>query len=185
MAGGRQSHETAAYRVDAEDIGAFLNALRQHTDKTRLGRLMRKGLAEKTDPFTRDLDSLIPQALPEHGGLGALIQSETRYSVVARSGRWAGLWVRATAKSSSKKKSRDLANMLGKGQIRHPVFGGDWVDKHDPPVQREVWPWVSQTAGTNSALLTGAVKNAAPDLRNAALEVLEGIARQIIKETDQ
>lgn len=181
--GFNRSAAPATYHVDAADIDAFLKALRKHTDKNRLGRLMRKGLAEATEPLQRELSDTIPRALPRAGGLGPLVKSETRFSTVARSGRWAGLWVRATAKSSAKKKSRDLASMLGKGQIRHPVFGGDWVDRKDPPVQREKWPWVLQTAGTNPALLTGVVKAAAPDLRLAALEVMESIAQQIVKET--
>lgn len=179
--GFNRSAAPATYHVDASDIDAFLKALRKHTDKNRLGRLMRKGLADATEPLHRDLADTIPRALPAAGGLGPLIQSETRFSTVARSGRWAGLWVRATAKSSAKKKSRDLRNMLGRGVIRHPVYGGDWVDRLG--VQKEKWPWVLQTAGTNPALLTGVVKAAAPDLRLAALEVMESIAQQIVKET--
>lgn len=179
--GFNRSAAPAVYRVDASDIDAFLKALRKHTDKNRLGRLMRKGLAEATEPLQRELSDTIPRALPRRGGLGALIKSETRFSTVARSGRWAGLWVRATAKSSAKKKSRDLRNMLGRGVIRHPVYGGDWVDSRG--VNKQKWPWVLQTAGTNPALLTGVVKDAAPDLRLAALEVMESIAQQIVEET--
>lgn len=181
--GSNRSAAPATYRVDADDIGAFLNALRKHTDKTRLQRLMRKGLADGTKPFQAELHAAIPFALPRKGGLGPLIQSETKFSTVARSGRWAGLWVRATAKASAKKKSRDLNNMLGRGIIRHPVYGGDWVDQHNPPVQRQKWPWVTQTEGTNPALITGVVRKATPDLRTAALEVMESIARQITEET--
>jgi hypothetical protein len=183
--GANRSAAPATYRVDADDIGAFLEALRKHTDKNRLQRLMRKGLAEKTKPFQHEFSAAIPLALPRRGGLGPLIESETKFSVVPRSGRWAGLWVRATAKASAKKKSRDLNNMLGRGIIRHPVFGGDWVERHSPPVQREKWPWVAQTAGTNPALITGVVRKLAPDMRLAALEVMESIARQITEETNR
>lgn len=179
--GANRSASPATYQVEAADIGAFLVALRKHGDKTRLGRQMRLGLADATEPFQHRLSSVIPHALPRGGGLAATIQRDAKFSTVARSGRWAGLWIRVTAKG--KKKSRALSDMLGKGQFRHPVYGGDWVDKHDPPVQREVWPWVLQTAGTNPALITGVVKTVAPDMRNAALDVLESIARQITKET--
>lgn len=175
--GWNRSAAPATYHVDASEIDAFLKALRQHTDKNRLGRQMRKGLAEATEPFQKELHDLIPRALPSSGGLGALIQSETRFSVVARQGRWAGIWVRATAKASAKKKSRDLSSMLGRGQIRHPVFLSAQREYRARP------PWVWQTAGTNPALLRGAVKDAEPDLRVAALEVMESIARQIMKET--
>lgn len=181
--GANRSASPAVYQVDADDIGAFLEALRKHTDKNRLQRLMRKGLADATEPFQKELSATILLALPRAGGLAPLIQSETKFSTVARSGRWAGLWVRATAKATAKKKSRDLNNMLGRGIIRHPVYGGDWVDQHDPPVQREKWPWVTQTAGTNPALITGVIRKATPDLRTAALEVMESIARQITEET--
>jgi len=178
--GANRSAAPLTYQVDASEIDAFLKALAKHTDKTKLQREMRKGLAKGSEPFQKDLHDLIPRALPRAGGLGPLIQSETRFSVVARQGRWAGLWVRATAKASAKKKSRDLANMLGRGVIRHPVYGGDWPDRF--PTTRARWPWVSQTAGTNPALLRGAVKDAAPDIRLAALEVMEHIAQQIVRE---
>ena len=175
--GANRSAAPATYRVDADDIAAFLAALRKHTDKNRLGRLMRKGLAEATEPFQRELSATIPKALPRKGGLGLLIQSEARFSVVAQSGRWAGLWVRATAKASASKKSRDLNQLLGRGYFRHPVFLSANREYRERP------PWVWQSEGTNPALITGVIKKAAPDLRNAALEVLESIAREIVKET--
>lgn len=176
--GANRSAAPATYRVDADDIAAFLAALRKHTDKNRLQRLMRKGLADATEPFQKELHDIIPRALPRRGGLGPLIQSETRFSVVARSGRWAGLWVRATAKASAKKKSRDLNALLGRGYFRHPVFLSEKREYRERP------PWVWQSEGTNPALITGAIRQAAPDLRLAALEVMESIARQITKETD-
>lgn len=176
--GANRSAAPATYSVDAEDIAAFLGALRKHTDKTRLQRLMREGLADATKPFQKELSDTIPLALPRKGGLGRLIQSETQFSTVARTGRWAGLWVRATAKASAKKKSRDLNNMLGRGQIRHPVFLSDKREYRDKP------PWVWQTEGTNPALITGVIRKATPDLRTAALEVMESIARQITEETN-
>lgn len=177
--GANRSAAPATYRVDADDIGAFLAALSKHTDKSRLQRLMRKGLADGTKPFQHKLSATIPEALPRSGGLGRLIQSETRFSTVARSGRWAGLWVRATAKASAKKKSRDLNQLLGRGYFRHPVF---LTDKREYP---SAPPWVWQTEGTNPALITGVIRNATPDLRNAALEVMESIAREIVKETNR
>lgn len=175
--GANRSAAPATYRVDAEDIAAFLGALRKHEDKTRLQRMMRKGLADATEPFQHRLHDMIPHALPRKGGLGPLIQSETRFSVVARTGRWAGLWVRATAKASAKKKSRDLNQLLARGYFRHPVFLSDKREYRDKP------PWVWQSEGTNPALITGVIRDAAPDLRTAALEVMESIARQITEET--
>lgn len=175
--GANRSAAPATYRVDAEDIGAFLAVLRKHTDKNRLQRLMRKGLADATQPFQRELSNTIPLALPRSGGLGPLIKSETRFSTVARTGRWVGLWVRATAKSSAKKKSRDLNQLLGRGYFRHPVYLSDKREYRDSP------PWVWQHEGTNPALIRGVIVKAAPDLRNAALEVMESIAREIVKET--
>lgn len=176
--GANRSAAPATYHVDADDIAAFLGALRKHTDKARLQRLMRKGLAEATEPFQKELSATIPLALPRTGGLGRLIQSETRFSVVARSGRWAGLWVRATAKASAKKKSRDLNQLLGRGYFRHPVFLSEKREYREKP------PWVWQSEGTNPALITGVIRKATPDLRTAALEVMEGIAREIVKETN-
>lgn len=175
--GANRSAAPATYRVDTEDIAAFLTALRKHTDKNRLQRLMRKGLADATEPFQRELSDTIPKALPRKGGLGPLIQSETRFSTVARTGRWAGLWVRATAKASAKKKSRDLNSMLGRGLIRHPVFLSEKREYASRP------PWVWQHEGTNPALIRGVIVKATPDLRSAALEVMESIARQITEET--
>ena len=99
--GANRSAAPATYQVDADDIAAFLGALRKHTDKNRLQRMMRKGLADATEPFQHELSDMIPKALPRKGGLGPLIKSETRFSTVARTGRWAGLWVRATAKASA------------------------------------------------------------------------------------
>lgn len=175
--GSNRSAAPATYRVDADDIAAFLAALRKHTDKNRLQRLMRKGLADATKPFQAELSATIPLALPRKGGLGPLIQSETRFSTVARTGRWAGLWVRATAKASAKKKSRDLNQLLGRGYFRHPVFLSDKREYREKP------PWVWQHEGTNPALITGVIRKATPDLRIAALEVMESIARQITEET--
>lgn len=176
--GANRSAAPATYHVDADDIAAFLGALRKHSDKTRLQRLMRQGLAKATEPFQHEFHDLIPRALPHKGGLGPLIQSETRVSVVARSGRWAGLWVRATAKASAKKKSRDLNQLLGRGVFRHPVYLSDKRDYRERP------PWVWQSEGTNPALIAGAVRKLAPDMRNAALDVLEGIAREIARDTN-
>lgn len=177
--GSNRSAAPATYRVDADDIGAFLKALSKHSDKTRLQRLMRKGLADATKPFQHELSATIPLALPRKGGLGLLIQSETKFSTVPRSGRWAGLWVRATAKSSAKKKSRDLNQLLGRGYFRHPVFLSSKREYREKP------PWVWQTEGTNPALITGVIRKATPDLRNAALEVMESIAQEIVKETNR
>lgn len=167
----------ATYRVDTADMTAFMKAVRTSTEKRKLQREMREGFAAGLEPFQSDLLDAILGALPSGGGLSQTIHDEAKFTIKANSGRWAGLWVRIVAKSGASRKYRDLYNLLGRGVIRKPVFGGD----HPHNANRRI-PWVTQTEGTNPALITGAVKDAAPDLREVAEGVLEHIKQQIEKE---
>lgn len=159
----------ATYQIDADQIDAFLRALRKHADAKSLNRELREGLKKGAEPLMRGVQEAIPEALPHGGGLGALIQSEAKFTAVARTGRYAGLWVRATAKSSSSKKNRDLRGLLAQGQWRHPLFGNK---SH----------WYVQAEGANPERIRAAIQEQAGPLKTAALEVMEGIARKIVND---
>lgn len=157
----------ATYQIDADEIDAFLRALRKHADSKTLNRELREGLKKGAEPLMRGVQEAIPEALPKAGGLGELIQSEAKFTAVARTGRYAGLWVRGVAKSSSSKKYRDLRGLLSQGTWRHPLFGNK---AH----------WYPQAEGANPEILRAAIQDQAPELKQAALEVMERIAQKIV-----
>lgn len=170
-----QADSEVAFQIEGDAVGALVAALKKHGDAKVLGRELRKGLAEATDAHRDELLDAVGRMLPQRGGLGSLIKREAHWTTVARSGRWAGLWIRAVAKSSAQKKTRDLRRMLGNGRLKHPVF------------QSEKYPnrpdrWVIQTKGVRPEVLTDAIDDLKPEMLEAAYEVLERVARKIITE---
>lgn len=175
---GSGSRSDATFQINSDEVGKFVKALRAHADKTALGRDLRKGLAIAAGDRLDELSDALRQMLPKKGGLADLIHAEARWTVVARSGRWAGLWIRAVAKDNATKKQRDLRAMMT-GSIRHPVY--ESKDRYPNRPAR----WVIQSEGIDTEVLFAAIERMRPELTDAAMEVLNDIATRILKEADR
>lgn len=143
----------------AEDVDALVRAIRTHADSKALRRELYSGLNRHTKEMRGRMIEIMPAALPKRGGLAAEFQKGTGSRTTAKSGKYAGISLRFT------NKKHDIRTLTGK-RLRHPVYGNR---------NR----WVTQTKGVYPSVFVGAFEKQKPEILEAILDVMNGIARKV------
>lgn len=143
----------------ADDVDALVRRIRTHADAKVIRRELYAGLNRATKPVRDDMKASIAPSLPSRGGLAALVMAKVSLTTAAKSGKWAGVSIKA------RHKSYDLRR-LNQGRLRHPVWGNRSV-------------WVEQTKGVNPGFLDEAFKKSKPEITRDIQRVLADIARKV------
>lgn len=143
----------------ADDIDKLVRAIREHADAKALRKELFGGLNRITKQVRGELVEVIPAALPKRGGLAEIMQATTTSRTSAKSGKYAGVSMRFSARG------HDIRTLTGK-RLRHPVFGhrGTWVD---------------QTAGVDPSIFMAKFEEQKPEIQAAILAVLNDVARKV------
>ncbi|WP_418063951.1 hypothetical protein [Pimelobacter simplex] len=143
----------------ADDIDAMVRKIRAHADAKALRKELYSGLARLSKELRGPMLEVIPTALPKRGGLADLVASRTKMKTTAKSGKYAGVSLRFSARG------HDLRLLTGQ-RLRHPVFGNRNT-------------WVDQTAGVDPAVFTAKFEEQKPEIQAAIVRALEDIARKV------
>ncbi|UUW87399.1 hypothetical protein [Pimelobacter simplex] len=143
----------------ADDIDSLVRKIREHADAKALRKELYSGLARLSKELRGPMLEVIPTALPKRGGLADLIASRATMKTTAKSGKYAGVSLRFSARG------HDIRLLTGE-RLRHPVFGNRNT-------------WVDQTAGVDPAVFTAKFDEQKPEIQRAIVRVLEEIARKV------
>lgn len=143
----------------ADDVDALVRRMRQHADKQAIQRELYRGLNGVSKQVRAEMLEVIPDALPQRGGLAALVKSRTRARATAKTGTYAGVSLRFASSKT------DVRVLTGK-RLRHPVFGNRSV-------------FVEQTEGVNPEVFPEAFDRQRDRVRDSITAVLEDIARKV------
>lgn len=143
----------------AEDIDKLVRALRTHANAKALRKELYAGLNRVSKEVSGELVEVIPAALPRRGGLAELVKAKTTSRTTAKSGKWAGVSMRFSAKG------HDIRTLTGK-RLRHPVYGN----------RRR---WVNQTEGVEPSIFLAKFEQQKPKIQDAIMRVLEDVARKV------
>lgn len=143
----------------ADDVDALVRNIRQHADAKAFRRELNRGINSISKEVRREMQAVIPDALPRRGGLADLVASRTTSRATVKGGRYAGVSMRFSSKGS------DIRLVAGK-RLRHPVFGNRNVI-------------VEQTEGLRPDVFPETFQAAAPRVQSALVEVLNDIARKV------
>ena len=143
----------------ADDIDKLVKAIRTHADAKALRRELYRGMNSVAKDLRGQLVEVIPAALPRRGGLAAEMQARVRSRTNAKSGKYAGVSVRFSARGY------DVRTLTGR-RLRHPVWGNRAA-------------WVDQTAGVDPAVFMAKFDEQKPAVQEEILRVLNDIARKV------
>lgn len=143
----------------ADDIDKLVKAIRTHADAKALRRELYRGMNSVAKDVRGQMVEVIPSALPRRGGLAAEMQARLRSRTNAKSGQYAGVSMRFSARGY------DVRTLTGR-RLRHPVFGNrsNWVD---------------QTAGVDPAVFMAKFDQQKPEVQRRILDVLNDIAQKV------
>lgn len=143
----------------ADDIDALVKRIRTHADAKALKKELYGGLNRASKQIRGELIEVIPAALPRRGGLAEIVKAKTTSRVSAKTGKYAGLSMRFSARG------HDIRTLTGK-RLRHPVFGNRKA-------------WVNQTEGVDPSVFLGKFEEQKPEIQRALLAVLNDVARKV------
>ena len=143
----------------ADDVDALVKRIGSHADAKAIRKEMFAGLNRSTKEVRADMKDAIGSALPSRGGLAKSVQSSTRFSTSAKSGRNAGVTIWARSKGATASRANTA------GMVRHPVFGGR--------------RWVTQTAGVRKGFLDESFDKQKPEITRDIKRVMEDIGRKV------
>lgn len=143
----------------AEDIDTLVRQIRTHADAKALRKELYASLGRLSKELRGPMLEVIPTALPKRGGLADLVASRTKMKTTAKSGKYAGVSLRFSARG------HDLRLLTGQ-RLRHPVFGNRNT-------------WVDQTAGVDPAVFTAKFEQQKPEIQAAVVRALENVARKV------